>query len=186
MERVCIDYNEGKSCALRRMFTKYWTDRLWDKAIELEEYVPPDEFADFLAWMQRKKKYGQYKYYLVTINPEEGKLNCDLLCQKWKRWKTKKWIGKSVACIEWREHNTGMHLHAKIMINRVMKKKKIKESLVRTFGKYVGNNYHINLIGSNRKGCFSDYIIGKRKGKWKENHSFDVMNRESNNIPATF
>jgi len=187
MEPGKFNYEEeGKSNALSRIFTKFWTDYYWENTIELEEFCTPDVFPLVVKWMQTKKVYGQFHYYLITINPIEGIMKCGDLFKLWKKWKRKKWIEKSIACIEWRDVNNGMHLHAKIMLNKKMKRSHIRQSLIRTFKKYVGNNMHIHLVGSNRKGCFADYIRGKRKNRFKKNHSFDLMNRKFNKIPEVF
>lgn len=175
---------KARNKAIYSTYLDYYKDKFTRDPTSMEEITLIPVENDLKLFCMAKNRGISYKYLLITVNfKPEIEWDDDLKKKILKFWK-KKWITKSVSCIEFRTiDGTGMHMHSKVWLKEGKKWTDCKREVYNTFKEYVGNKQHVNIVGTYRDGAFDDYVNGIKGGQKKVNYAADLAFRKNLGIP---
>lgn len=148
-----------------KLYQEFYTDKIYDNP-DMIRYMCGrnkqlgDEFVDYLL------KRGNRRYRFALITPDfKDNMDVKEVCKKIEKCCKKKWIGKFLWCVEWRQEDSGLHAHIRIEITKKKKPSEMKREVFNTFKNLVTNTKFINWRFSNRDNAFVDYVMGYKVNK---------------------
>lgn len=181
-EMIMKLWDSAEKKALLRKFTEIHYEFLHNDMEEWINYIPK-KYRKTAIMHSKNRAIGQrYRYLLITVNPREGS-NMSRFMTKVYKYLKKKWIKKSMTCIEWRNEDKGLHMHSKVWLMEGKKPYDCKREVFNTFKEMLGNKLHVDILYSNIDGCFEKYIRGLKRGQPKSNYDHNVRLRKEHNIP---
>lgn len=179
-EKLLLFY-KMKEEGIKKLLKEFWYDKALEETSVFEDYIPEDMLEEVVEYTSKRNRNSRYKYAMFTINFKE-KVTLKNAMKKFEKFRTKKWIEKSMSCMEWRGLYLGMHLHSKVWIKDGKRIYDCKREVYNTFKDLVGNKMHVNVRYSNRENCFEEYIKGYKKGKMKDSFAVTELMRENQKV----
>jgi len=157
----------------RQHLRRYYFDWYNDNPEALERDTGCKGIAEYTL----KKQYKpSAKIYLVTVNPRPD-VDIDALSKKVVKCVKKIWIKEWMYCYEWREGDSGLHVHIRLTLNKKKKLSEVRRECFNTFKTLVEYRQHVNIKFALREDSFIDYVRGIKGGEPKDNHKHDIANR---------
>lgn len=166
--------------AFDKIVFEFWKEEILKDVNIYLRRVPKQLREQFSKYCTKRTK-GRYKYIMATINFVDGAM-LDVIRKKVKKICKKIWVNRAMYCYEWRNEDTGLHVHMKIELVDGKKPYDCKREIYNTVKHIVGNKMHVNLRYSNVDDCFENYIKGIKRGHRKKNYDNDVINRKKHKM----
>ncbi len=160
-------------------------DIIENEKFEWEKHIPMNMVFKMSNYC-KTRRHVKYAWILLTVNPMEG-TDIEELMKKTEKCAKKIWIKHAEWCYEWREGETGLHMHMAILTNDEIKKKcsEMRRECYNTFKHLIGDAKHVNMKFSNQ--CpFNNYVKGIKAGEPKYNAKHDVENRVQYGLKPTY